>query len=69
MADPKPPLSPKMLTALIMGLLVLWGVYVAVGTQLYGLSWRAAAVVLVCVGIFLGVWLVALRFQPRGRKQ
>jgi hypothetical protein len=54
-------MSPRTILALIIGGLVLWGLYVAAGVLWYGLNVSGAIVVLVCVGMFLGFWLLLLR--------
>jgi hypothetical protein len=58
-------MSPKTMLALIVGGLILWGIYVAAGVLWYGLNVAGAFVVLVCVGMFLGFWLLLLRGQKR----
>jgi len=66
MPEPTQP-SPRLLLALIMGGLVLWGGYVAVGAYLYNYNpWRGV-IVMACVGVFLGFWLLLL--WNRGRRQ
>jgi Flp pilus assembly protein TadB len=52
-----------------MGGLVLWGIYVAVGVLWYGQTIAGAIVVLVCVGMFLGFWLLLLRSQKRDKRE
>ena len=45
--------------------LVLWAAYVAVGAYLYNFNpWRAV-IVLGCMGVFLGFWLLMLWGQSR----
>lgn len=67
MPDERPPMSPRTLLALIMGGLIIWGIYVAVGVFWYGLNPGGAIAVLVCVGMFLGIWLLLLRTQKRDK--
>lgn len=67
MPDSRPPMSPRTILALIIGGLILWGVYVAIGVWWFGLNPVGAIVVLISVGIFLGFWLLLLR--ARGRDQ
>ena len=63
-----PPLSPRLLFALIMGGMVLWGAYVALGAYLYNYNpWRGV-IVMVCVGLFLGFWLLLLWTQSRHKR-
>jgi hypothetical protein len=58
-------ISPRLLFALIMGGLLLWGVYVAVGAYLYNRNpWRPL-IVLASVCAFLGFWLLLLWTQKR----
>jgi hypothetical protein len=62
------PVSPRTILAMIMGGLVVWAVYMAIGAYWYNLNpWRAV-VVLVCMGMFLGVWLLLLWTQSRDKK-
>ena len=68
MPAPRPPLSPRLLFALIMGGMVLWGAYVALGAYLYNYNpWRGV-IVMGCVGLFLGFWLLLLWNQSRHKK-
>jgi hypothetical protein len=53
-----------MLTLIVVGL-VLWGLFVAAGTIVYGLNPLSAVVVLACVGVFIGFWMLLLHFQKR----
>ncbi len=69
MPDERPPMSPRTLLALIMGGLIIWGIYVAVGVFWYGLNPGGAIAVLVCVGMFLGIWLLLLRTQKRDKEE
>jgi len=69
MSDERPPISPRALMALIMGGLIVWGIYVAVGVLWYGLNPAGAIAVLVCVAIFLGFWLLLLRTQKRDKQE
>ena len=46
---------------------IIWGIYVAVGVFWYGLNPGGAIAVLVCVGMFLGIWLLLLRTQKRDK--
>ncbi len=68
MPDQRRPLSPRQILALIMGGLVLWGVYIAIGAYLYNQNpWRSV-IILACVGSFVGLWLLLLWTQP-GKRQ
>ena len=69
MPDERSPMSPRTLLALIMGGLIVWGIYVAVGVFWYGLNPAGAIAVLVCVGMFLGIWLLLLRTQKRDKEE
>ena len=62
-------MSPRTILALVMGGLIVWGIYMAVGVLWYGLNPVGAVLVLVCVGMFLGFWLLLLRTQKRDRQE
>ena len=68
MPENRRPLSPRTVLALIIGGLILWGVYVAAGVRWYGLNPAGAVVVLVCMAMFLGFWLLLLRTQARNKQ-
>jgi hypothetical protein len=54
------PVSQRTLFALIIGGLVVWALYVAIGAFLYDFDpWRAI-IVLFCMGTFVGIWLLLL---------
>jgi hypothetical protein len=61
--------STRWVLALVMGGVVLWGIYVAIGAYRYNPNpWRAV-IVLACTGTFLGVWLLLLWARARrGRR-
>ncbi len=59
------PMSPRTILALIIGGLVLWGLYIAAGVIWYGLNPLGGVVVLVCVAIFVGFWMLLLRTQKK----
>ena len=64
----QPPLSPRLLFALIMGGMLASGAYVAIGAYLYNHDpWRGV-IVMVCVGLFLGCWLLLLWSQSRDKR-
>jgi membrane protease YdiL (CAAX protease family) len=64
----RPPLSPRLLFALIMGGMLVWGAYVALGAYLYNYNpWRGV-IVMACVGLFLGFWLLLLWNQSRRKR-
>ena len=65
MAGERPPMQSRTIMALIIGGLIFWGLYVAAGVLWYGLNPLGAVIVLACVGIFLGFWLLLLRTQKR----
>jgi hypothetical protein len=66
MSEEQPSISPRLVTGLIMLSLLLWGAYVAVGAYLYNMNpWRGL-IVLAAVGLFLGLWMLAL--WSRGRR-
>jgi hypothetical protein len=69
MPDDRPSMSPRMILALVMGGLVLWAIYVALGVLYYGLNPLGAVLVLVCVGMFLGFWLLLLRSRNRDKQE
>ena len=53
--------SSRLLVYLLMGGLAVWGAYLAIGAYLYNFNpWRPA-IVLICVGAFIGGWLLLLR--------
>jgi len=62
-------MSPRTILALIVGGLIAWAIYVAAGVLWYGLNVAGAIVVLVCVGLFLGFWLLLLRTQKRDQEE
>ena len=62
-------MSPRTILALVMGGLIAWGIYVAVGVLWYGINPAGAVLVLVCVGMFLGFWLLLLWTQKRDRQE
>ena len=63
-----PPLSPRLLLGLIMGGMIVWGAYIAIGAYLYNHDPRSGLLVMLFVGLFLGFWLIMLWSQGR-RKQ
>ena len=70
MPDARPQVSPRMIIGLIMGALVLWAAYLAIGAYRYNFNpWRAV-LVMASMGLFLGFWLLMLWSQgpkaPRG---
>jgi hypothetical protein len=68
MPTERPPVSPRLILALIMGGMVVWGAYVALGAYLYNYNpWRGL-IVMACVGLFLGFWLLMLWLQGRAKK-
>src|SRR5262245_13408018 len=68
MSAQSPPPSARLVLALIMGALVLWGTYLAIGAYLYNLNpWRPV-IVLGCVSLFLGFWLWLLRVRGRAAR-
>lgn len=69
MAEQRPPLSPRTILAIVMGGLVLWGIYVAVGVVVYGLNPLGAVMVLLCVSFFLGFWLLLLWTKNRDKRE
>lgn len=69
MAEQRPPMSPRTILLIVIGALLVWGVYVAIGTAVYGLNPAGAVVVLFCVGMFVGFWLLLLRTQKRDKQE
>jgi hypothetical protein len=69
MANERPPLSPRTILGLVMGGLAIWGLYVAGGVLWFGINPYGAIAVLVCVGMFLGFWLLLLRTQKRDSEE
>lgn len=60
-----PSMSPRMLIGLIMGGLLLWGVYIGIGAYLYNHDPRRGVIVMISVLMFLGFWLLLLWNQDR----
>jgi ABC-type transport system involved in Fe-S cluster assembly fused permease/ATPase subunit len=60
MPDERPTISPRLLMGLIMGGGALWALYVAVGVYFSTFNVWRAALVLVCMAVFLGFWLLLL---------
>jgi hypothetical protein len=58
-------MSPRTILMLVIGGILLWGIYVAAGVLFYGLNPAGAVVVLICIGMFVGFWLLLLRTQKR----
>ncbi len=56
------PSNPKPRTVIhaIMVVLLIWGCILAVGVLLRTESWRAFAIVVACMVVFVGVWKVLL---------
>jgi hypothetical protein len=68
MPQQPPQVSPRLILSMIMGGLVVWAVYMAVGAYWYNLNpWRAVFV-LGCMAAFLGLWLLLLWNQSRNQK-
>jgi ABC-type transport system involved in Fe-S cluster assembly fused permease/ATPase subunit len=69
MPDPRPAMSQRNLLLLIMGGLVAWSLYVAIGAYMYNYNpWRVV-VILGCTAVFLGFWLLALWNRKRRQKR
>jgi len=68
-APQPPPMSPRKMLALVMGGLLLWGVFVAAGAFRYGRSPWEAGIIMVCVGMFLGFWLLLLWSQGKKKRE
>ena len=68
MLQRQPSLSPRLLFALIMGGMVVWALYIAVGVYLSTFNFMRAAVVLVCMAMFLGFWLLFLWNSGRSKR-
>jgi hypothetical protein len=54
--------------AVIIGALVLWALYIAAGTFMSTMSVGRAVMVLLCMGAFVGFWLLLLWTQGRSKK-
>lgn len=61
-------MSPRTILALVVGGIILWGLYIAAGVLWYGLNVAGAVVVLICVGSFVGLWLLLLRSKRQQRE-
>lgn len=60
--------SSRLLFALIMAGLVLWSSFIAAGAYLYNFDpWRPA-MVLGCMAVFVGGWLLLLLSQKRKKR-
>jgi high-affinity Fe2+/Pb2+ permease len=69
MPDKQPQISQRTIIGVIMGGLVAWAIYLAVGAYLYDLNILRAVIVLACMAAFLGFWLLMLWTQgPRTRR-
>jgi hypothetical protein len=66
--DERPPLSQRTLLAIIIGGLLLWAIYVAVGVYRATLSFGGAVMVLLFMGMFVGFWLLLLWSQGRNKQ-
>jgi hypothetical protein len=65
--------TTKRMTVVIMLALVLWGVYLAIGAtgvfvQSTMTDGRKSLIVLVCMGLFLGLWAIVIRRQQSQAK-
>jgi hypothetical protein len=69
MTEERPPMSQSTIVKLIVGGLILWGLYVAAGVIWYDLNVAGAFVVLLCVGMFVGFWLLLLRTKRQDREE
>jgi hypothetical protein len=68
MSNNSPVASQRLILAGIMGALILWGAYIAIGAYLYNHDpWRGAIVV-GCVSFFVGFWLLMLSIKRRAKK-
>jgi hypothetical protein len=68
MPDQRAPISQRTLLAIIMGGLVVWSLYVAIGAYLYNFDLLRSLIVLGSMAVFLGFWLLLL-WTHRGNKQ
>ena len=62
---PQTPPDAERLIAWIMGALVVWGLFHAVGAWTLNHDARRPLIVLACVGAFLGFWLTMLSARRR----
>jgi hypothetical protein len=62
---PHTPPDAERLIAWIMGALVVWGLFHAVGAWTLNHDARRPLIVLACVGAFLGFWLTMLAARRR----
>ena len=63
MPEKQPQVSQRMMIGLIMGGLVVWAIYLAVGAYLYNFDIVRALFVLGCMAAFLGFWALMLWTQ------
>ncbi len=68
MPEEPSPVSQRTVLALIMGGLVLWAIYVAVGTFMSTFSFARALMVLVSMAVFVGFWLLLLWNRGRDKQ-
>ena len=68
MPDQRPPISQRSLLAIIMGGLILWSLYVAIGAYWYNFDLLRSIIVFGAMAVFVGFWLLLLWTQ-RGNKR
>ena len=69
MPDERPQISQRTIIGVIMGALVVWAIYLAVGAFLYDFNILRAIIVLACMAAFVGFWLLMLWTQgPRPKR-
>ena len=61
-------LAPRTIIAVLVGVLLLWAAYIAVGAYLYNRNpWRVV-LVMACMAAFVGSWLLLLWKKGRGNR-
>ena len=61
--------SQRTVLALVMGGLLVWALYIAIGTYLYNFKILPASIVVGCMVVFVGSWLLLLRTTGRDKQR
>ncbi len=61
--------SQRTVLAVIMGGLLAWALYIAIGAYLYNFRIVPAIIVVGCMAMFVGVWLLLLRTTGRDKQR
>jgi hypothetical protein len=68
LSDQRPPVSQRTVLTVIIGGLLLWALYVAIGAYRATLGFAGAVMVLLFMAAFVGFWLLLLWTQGRNKK-